>query len=386
MKIVSIELVVAQFTLPDLGVDTAKYSLVYQPGGKKPVKAFAVRVHTDAGITGEYVGGDATGAAQLNKFADTLIGADPLQRELIYNDTKRCLRKFDKMGMGMIDLPLWDLAGKAHGASVSQLLGGWKTRLPAYASTMSGDRNGGLDTPEAFADFAVQCRQMGYKGYKLHVWDDYSIPEMVKTILAVRKAVGDDMHLMLDPACKFNTMAEALEVGRACDEANYMWYEDPYRDGGISAFSHKMLREKIKTPMCQTEHIRGLEGHVDFVLSGGTDLLRADAEYDGGITGALKIAHAAEGFGMDVELHGPGPMHRHLMASIRNTNYYEMSLVHPRTPEIGRCQQIYKCGYRDALDAIDADGNVNVPTGPGFGVEYDWDFIKANQVDGKIYS
>src|SRR5690606_36001541 len=198
------------------------------------------------------------------------------------------------------------LAGKAHNASVTQLLGGWKTRLPAYASTMSGDRNGGLDTPEAFADFAVQCRQMGYKGYKLHVWDDYSIREMVKTIQAVRKAVGDDMHLMLDPACKFNTMAEALEVGRACDEANYMWYEDPYRDGGISAFSHKMLREKIKTPMCQTEHIRGLKGHVDFVLSGGTDLLRADAEYDGGITGALKIAHAAERFGMDVELHGPG--------------------------------------------------------------------------------
>ncbi|MFL9887508.1 enolase C-terminal domain-like protein [Paraburkholderia agricolaris] len=382
----SIEVVVSQFKLPDLGVDTAGYSLVYQPGGTKSVKAYGVRIVCDDGLVGEYVGGDAVGLAQMNKFADTLIGKSPLQRELIYNDLKRCLRKFDKMGMGMVDLPLWDLAGKYYGASVSELLGGWRKRLPAYASTMSGDRNGGLDSPEAFAEFAVQCKSLGYQGYKLHVWDDYSVRELTRTILAVRKAVGDDMHLMLDPACKLQTFTEALEVGRACDEANYLWYEDPYRDTGISSFSHRMLREKLKTPLCQTEHIRGVEEHVNFIVAGGTDIVRTDAEYDGGITGAMKIAHAAEGFGLDVEIHGPGPMHRHLMSALRNSNYYEMSLVHPKTPQIGRCQEIYACGYRDGLTAIDADGMVAVPEGPGFGVVYDWDFIRAHQVDGKIFN
>ncbi len=381
----SIELIVSQFKIPDLGVDTAGYSLVYEKGSSKSVKAYGVRVVCDDGLAGEYVGGDAVGVAQMNKFADTLIGKNPLQRELIYNDLKRCLRKFDKMGIGMIDLPLWDLAGKHYGASVSELLGGYRTRLPAYASTMSGDRNGGLDSPQAFADFAVQCKSLGYRGYKLHVWDDYSIPELVKTILAVRKAVGDDMHLMLDPACKLETFVEALEVGRACDEANYLWYEDPYRDTGISSFSHKMLREKLKTPLCQTEHIRGLEEHVNFIVAGGTDLVRVDAEYDGGITGAMKIAHAAEGFGLDVEIHGPGPMHRQLMAALRNSNYYEMSLVHPLTPEIGRCQDIYACGYRDTLTGVDADGMVDVPTGPGWGVTYDWEFMRAHQIDEKTF-
>ena len=252
LVITSIEVVLAEFELPDLGLDTAGFSLIYAPGGSKKVKAFVVKVNTNEGVSGEYVGGDTAGYAQFRKFADTLIGQDPMHRETIYNDAKRCLRKFDKMGMGMIDIPLWDLAGKFYNASVSDLLGGGRKRLPAYASTMSGDRVGGLDSPEAYAEFAVQCKELGYRGYKLHVWDDYSMDETIDTIVKVREAVGERWPLMIDPACKLNTFAEALEVGRACDDANFYWLEDPYRDTGISSFSHKILREKLKTPLLQT--------------------------------------------------------------------------------------------------------------------------------------
>jgi L-alanine-DL-glutamate epimerase-like enolase superfamily enzyme len=385
LRIRSIEVKLARFEISDLGTDPSGYSLIYEPGGRKAVKAYAIRVFTNEGITGEYVGSDSVSYAQFKKFVDYVLGKDPTQRELIYNDAKRCLRKFDKMGIGLVDIPLWDLAGKLYGASIGELLGGWRKRLPAYASTMSGDRCGGLDSPAAYADFAVQCKEMGYKGYKLHVWEDYSIRELVQTIEAVRKAVGDDMHLMIDPACKLQTFAEALEVGRACDAANFLWFEDGYRDSGIATTSHRMLRERMRTPLLQTEHVRGLEEHVNFIVAGGTDFVRADAEYDGGITGALKIAHAAEGFGLDVELHGPGPMHRQLMSALRNTNYYEMSLVHPMTPEIGRSMGIYADGYRDALDVVDADGCVGVPEGPGLGVTYDWDFIERHQVEAEIF-
>ena len=119
------------------------------------------------------------------------------------------------------------------------------------------------------------------------------------------------MDLMLDPACEYNTWGDALKVGQACDEARFFWYEDPFKDGGISAFAHGKLRELIKTPLLQGEHVRRLEPHVDFIVAGGTDFVRADAYYDGGITGVMKIAHAAEGFGLDVEIHAPGPAHRH---------------------------------------------------------------------------
>ncbi|MDP7160865.1 MAG: enolase C-terminal domain-like protein, partial [Dehalococcoidia bacterium] len=90
----------------------------------------------------------------------------------------------------------------------------------------------------------------------------------------------------------------------------YYWYEDPFRDSGVSAFAHKKLREIINTPILQTEHIRGLEQHVDFVLSGGTDFVRGDPDYDGGITGLMKIAHATEGLGLDLEVHVAGPDRR----------------------------------------------------------------------------
>ena len=134
---------------------------------------------------------------------------------------------------------------------------------------------------------------------------------------------------MLDPACEYETFGDALTVGRACDEANFFWYEDPYHDGGLSVFAQRRLREMISTPILMGEHVRTLEPKVDMVVGGATDYMRVNPTYDMGITGAMKVAHAAEGFGLDVELHGGGPAQRHCMASIRNTNYYELGLVHP---------------------------------------------------------
>ena len=125
------------------------------------------------------------------------------------------------------------------------------------------------------------------------------------------------MDLMLDPFCAIDTFGDALKLGWACDEENFFWYEDPFKDGGVSAHAHRKLRQMIKTPLLQLEHLRGLESHVDFIVAEATDFVRGDAIYDGGITGIMKIAHAAEGFGLDVELHVGGPAQRHLMASMR---------------------------------------------------------------------
>ena len=204
-------------------------------------------------------------------------------------------------------------------------------------------------------------------------------------VLAVRQAVGPAMDLMIDPACEYDTWGETLKVGKACDEANYFWYEDPFKDGGISAFAHKKLRELIKTPLLLGEHVRGFELHVDQVVGEGTDFVRADADYDGGITGVLKLAHAAEGFGLDCEIHAPGPAHRQCMAALRNTNYYELGLVHPQGGSKRQACPIYLGDYSDDLDAVDRRGHVPVPRGPGLGVEINWDFVAANEVGKVVY-
>jgi L-alanine-DL-glutamate epimerase-like enolase superfamily enzyme len=386
-EITRIENVEFSYPLEDMGTDDNGFNLVYDPGTTTDRRVFAIKIETDAGVTGEYVGGNSPAAAQINMFADYLVGKNPLKRERHWSEIKRALRKYDRMGIGPVDIALWDFAGKYHGAPIHELLGTYRERLPAYASTYSADENGGLDSPEAFADFAEECAEMGYPGFKIHGWgggdDRRDVEREAATARAVGERVGDRMDLMYDPACEYETFADALKVGRACDEQGYFWYEDPYRDAGISQHAHRKLRQFLDTPILQTEHVRGLESHSDFVTNEATDFVRADPEYDAGITGAMKVAHVAEGFGLDVEFHAPGPAQRHCMAATRNSNYYEMALVHPD------CQNtqppVYLNDYADLLDSVDGDGTVSVPDGPGLGVEYDWDYVEDNALGRRTY-
>ena len=152
---------------------------------------------------------------------------------------------------------------------------------------------------------------------------------------------------------------------------------------GMKVFGHKKLRELIKTPLLQMEHIFGLEQHVDYIANGGTDFVRTGVYEDGGITGAMKVAHAAEGFGLDVEFHGGGLAHRHCIAAIRNTNYYELGLLNPKIKATK--PPIYPPQFVDELENIDQNGHVAVPQGPGLGAELDWDYIQRHQVNVVVY-
>jgi L-alanine-DL-glutamate epimerase-like enolase superfamily enzyme len=348
------------------------------------------QVHTDEGIVGLGESGtwgylEASQAA-IEKYGRYLVGEDPARIEHHWNVMYRSshFRGAAIMGaLSAIDIALWDIAGKLYEAPIAELLGGFRPTLPAYASTYHGDEHGGLSSPEAFAEFALQCRELGYPAFKIHGWGNGPIRREVATVLATRKAVGDGIDLMLDPACEYDTWADTLKVGLACDEARFLWLEDPFKDGGSSAFGHRKLHRIIKTPILLGEHIRGHELHVDNIVTDGTDFVRADADYDCGITGLMKIAHSAEGFGLDVEIHAPGPMHRHCMAAIRNTNYYELGLVHP---ELGRHKPpVYAADYSDDLDAVDANGHVPVPRGPSLGVPVDWDWVRAHEAGTVVY-
>jgi len=71
------------------------------------------------------------------------------------------------------------------------------------------------------------------------------------------------------------------------------------------------------------------------------------------------------------------------MTSVRNTNYYEMGLVHLKCA--GTVTQVHT-DYRDGLDAIDENGCVYAPEGPGLGVTLDWDYIRAHEVGRKVWA
>ncbi|MDF2522404.1 MAG: mandelate racemase [Clostridiales bacterium] len=360
--------------------------VAYVPGAKLSQSKYAILIECEDGSRGEYVthwGGTRPALAQTLMLVSDLPGMDSNMREAFYDESNRRLCHQDHMGQGPVDIALWDLAGKQANKSVSQMLGVYRTRIKAYASTFHGDHNGGLDSPQAYADFAQQCYDMGYRAFKHHGWFDGNPVKEAKAIEVIAKKVGDKMTLMYDAASDLKTFADALYVGRACDDANLFWYEDPYRDISLSAFAHKKLRGMIKTPLLITEHVRGLEPKADFLLAGGTDFLRTDPEYDMGITGAMKIARLAEALGIDVELHACGPAHRHVIGSIRNSNFYEVACVGPKC--LNTIPPVYACEYSDQLDCIDADGMVDVPKGPGLGVTYDWEWINAHTTQKHVF-
>lgn len=390
-RIDRVEIHVFSFDVADLSLGAHSAAgvgnLIYARGGSLTTTRFAVRISCDDGAQGEYVShwvGTPATLGQVRMLAPNLLGRDPEQRALIYDDLKREVRAYDHMGHGVLDIALWDLAGKKYGLSVAKMLGAFRERLPTYASTYHGQTEaGGLDSPEAFADYAAQCQAAGFAGFKIHGWHEGDARKEARNILGVRERIGGEMALMVDPACQLRTYLDALYVGRACDEADCLWYEDPYRDSGVAVEGHRRLRAQLRTPILVSEHVRGIELKANFLLAGGCDMVHADPEYDLGITGALKIAHFCEALGLDVQLHACGPAHRAVMAALRNTHFYELALMGPGMPNL--VPPVYTNGYSDQPEDIGADGCMPVPAGPGLGVSYDWAFIERRRIERIVF-
>ena len=379
-RITKVEIETFTYELSDLA--RGEHGPTYSPGKSITNTAHAITIFTDVGVTGEYVWSGPVEYAGACVVAELLVGQDPLEREYIYSRVKQAMRQQAEIGISAVDIALWDLAGKYHDAPIYQLLGGYRKTLPTYPASVHATEHDELKSPEEMADFAEQCKELGYPAFKIHGWENGEPRREAETILALRDRVGPGMDLMSDPYNALRTFGDAIKVGRACDEAGYFWYEDPLADGGISQFAHRKLRELLATPLLLTEHVRGLEARVDFMVNGATDFVRGDVQYMG-ITATMKLAHAAEGLGLDIELHSPGPAQRQCMAAIRNTNYYELSGSRPKGPN-GNYIPVYANDYVDQLDTA-VDGHFPVPQGPGLGVEYDWTAIRRNSVGTKVF-
>lgn len=354
-------------------------SMVYTPGAvyKRPI--LMVKITAKDGQTGEYANYGTTGSFDIAAAAAKIaVGNQWHERELIWRSARRACRPGNAYGLSFIDTALWDLAGKAYGASLTTMLGGDRTRIKAYASCHNGDRLDNLPTKEAVSDFFLGLKEKGFKGFKMHSWHEGDKWEEAENVAHMRARLGERTELMLDPACVFDSISDAIFVGRACEEAGFRWFEDPLRPLGVGIAQHKALREALNIPILQTEHVTAPEAKADFFLNGGTDLLRFDIHYDLGITGALKTIGFAESVGTTVEMHGPSPVHRHLIAAMQQTAMYEVANVSPAMDDPS--PEIYTCGYSDNVNAIGQDGMLPVPQGPGIGVSYDWDLIRRNTV------
>jgi L-alanine-DL-glutamate epimerase-like enolase superfamily enzyme len=318
------------------------------PGSEGPTVGGVLRVHTDDGFLGEAQTPRGLIVRDLveRRIRDELVGADPLRREYIWHRIWELdrIEEFPLYAFGLVDTALWDLAAKAAGLPVFELLGGYRDAIPAYASTVT------FGSTEEYLDVADQCLAAGFRAIKLHAWGDAR--QDAELCLKLRAHIGDTVPLMYDGSAAFD-LADAVYLGKALSEAGYEWYEEPMREFSVTAY--RWLADRVDVPLLVAETSDGAHLTVgDFVTSGAASAVRTSAHYKGGITGAMRVAHLADSFRLRAEIHGSGIVNAHLCMAIPNTSYYE-ALVYTnpvtRPPGVG------------------TDGMVRAPIGPGFGYD-----------------
>lgn len=325
---------------------------------------------TDEGVAGHAFLGSASrganidGQALIHYLKPQVMGQNPLERERLYQALIRQNRNATLRAIGAVDIALWDLAGKAANLPIHRLLGTYRESVVAYASSAV------LPSPAAYADEAVGYKAQGWRAYKIHP------PTQWRTDLAicaaVRDAVGPDFTVMLDSNWCYD-YPTALRVGRAIEEMDYYWYEDPLADDDI--YTCVKLRQKLDIPILATEYSPGgFQAYAPWIMLQATDFLRGDVAVKGGITALIKTAHLAEAFHMNLEVHHGGNSlnnvaNLHVLLAIGNCDFFEVLLP----------DGAHKYGLVEDL-TVDSEGLVHVPDGPGLGAQIDFDLIERMKV------
>lgn len=348
------------------------------------------RVTTDEGAEGYYLGGHNHGDQEgmppdhremlVSRARRFLVGQDPFDRErfwqLMYGPT------MPENILSTLDMVLWDLQARMYGIPVHKLLGAARPRVKAYASTFPN-----VGTPEEYAAHALECKEQGYKAYKIHPYygstqagtesapQHRSYIEMdVAACKLIREAVGDDMVLMFDPYGTYHSYEEALWVGRELEKLNFYWYEHPMPEYRVE--SYVRLAHDLAIPILSPEQTEGsLYTRAEWILRGASDMSRIDV-LRGGITACMKTAAVCEAYGVKCEMHMSGFGNLQVLGatSADVCEYYERGLVGPgidyETPE----------PYLEEIcDPMDSEGYVQVPQDPGMGYKIVWDYIEENK-------
>jgi len=260
---------------------------------------------------------------------------------------------------------LWDILGKAVNLPVYRILGAYRERVRAYASSQH------LHTVEDFVEDVKHAKSQGFTAYKIHPpWlahneVDYKLD--IEVAKAVRKTGGDDMALLLDRVGGY-TRLEAMKVGHALDELNYVSFEDCLPTNDMEGLAE--LAKALDVPITMGEFLASPYDYAKYIRFGAMDELRFIVDNIGGITSGMKLAELAECFGMLCQPHNWGTLldhavHFHCELAMPNNVWFEM------TQPMGSTDRPY---FKDLL-RIDKEGYVPAPVKPGLGYEFDYNAL-----------
>lgn len=344
-----------------------------------------IKVHTDAGITG--IGEAHTNPMVSKAVLDSplcsvsasgmgrlLIGENPLDINRLWDKLYRHSQTYGRRGAAMhvisgIDIALWDILGKVTGQPIHRLLGGArKTGTAVYASDLDPG------TPDGMVALAEKHVANGYRAVKFG-WGGLGtdVRQTVRTIGEVRAAVGDEVDILLDMGFAV-PLEDAIYLGRALAEHRVFLLEEPLSPDDIAGFAR--LTAVSPTPIATGEKESTQYPFIDLMDRGGLRIIQPDIARVGGISEALRIAAHAEARNVRVIPHCWSTdilvaATLHVIAVLRDCPYLEYNVTdNPLRTDL----------MKQRLQP--EDGMIEVPTGPGLGIELDEGIVAMYRVDG----
>jgi galactonate dehydratase len=271
-----------------------------------------VKIHSNQNIWGCGEGVDATpGTYHLVKLFETrLKGKSPLNVHRLFEDIRKA-GFFEGAQSGMfiavlsaVETALWDLAGKALGLPVYQLLGGkFRDKVRVYCDTALYQSK--LPTSKEFADAALQAKKMGFNAIKFDLdqrddpnkYDLYNwtaspgeLKRMVDQISAAREAVGPNIDICVDMHGRYDATT-GQQVAKRLEPLNLMWLEEPIPAENPEAY--KAITDSTSTPICAGENHYLAYGFRRLLEIGAVDIIMPDLQKTGGLGEGQRIANLA---------------------------------------------------------------------------------------------
>lgn len=330
-------------------------------------------LHTDAGIDGhtsDYCPlGQGRGSARFvhDVYYHDLVGQNPLHHEAIWQRLRakqRHLYNLSETVWSNLDVALWDIKGKVAGLPIALLLGQYRDRVPLYATCPPQT----ITTVEEVEVEVRRKQQQGFAGIKLQLSGGSKLD--IPRLRSAREVAGEGFPLMVDSSAVLS-FEDALKIGYELDELKYEWFEEPLPDRHILQL--KKLAQAIRTPVLAAETV-GLFELPQYMTAGAADIVRGDVHHKGGITGLMKALGLCELLGFELEIHtAASPLldvaNLHVGCATRLSRFLESH--HP----------MFRFGLKGDPLEVGADGCQHLPTGPGLGVEIDWDWIDNHTVE-----
>lgn len=333
-----------------------------------------VRLHTADGLVSETYSGDTDDEQDLviriihEELAPAILGRSATDPQgawaAMEPSTNNILRDrgLALQGIAALDTAIWDLFGRALGQPLYRVWGATTDSVPI--SIIGGYYH--LSHAE-LAEMMLSYRERGFAGVKFKVGGKTPAEDAARVRVA-REAVGPDFALMVD-ANQGYTRAEAVDFGRRAHDLDLRWFEEPVRWTNDRRWMRD-VRYQTGLPVCAGQSETTLAGIRDLVVDGAIDVSNFDASWAGGPTIWRKAAGLCEAFGVQLGHHEEPQVSSHLLASVRNHAFVEC-FDEERDPLFWNIAD-----FRTRI----RDGRYHLPQGPGFGLELDWDYIRAHTV------